>query len=283
MQKTYSKIHKHKYQENRNQQHRNQQHRNQQHKILNSKTWDQLIFLFIIFGMWQLIAKMKIYPEALFPSAFNVLNRLSVMIIKENLFSKILYSLSTVLIALIFSIALALLMVGLSKKYSFLRNGISLLNGIASPLPGIAILPIVILWMGISNRAMLFIMIHAMVWPLLTTLMLSVDRISIQYYRMIKVFRIDNKQVLINIYLRGMLADLLSGIEIAWSRGWRALISVEMIFGIVGSNSGLGWLIYERRMYMDTSGMVAGLIAIALCGIGFERLIRFAQQCEVRS
>lgn len=268
MKKTNSKIHEQK---------------NHEHKILNRKTRDQFIFLFFILTIWQLIATMRIYPDALFPSAFNVLNRLSVMFIKENLFSKILYSLSTVLVALVFSIILALLMVGLSKKYAFLRNGISLLNGIASPLPGIAILPIVILWMGISSRAMLFIMIHAMVWPLMTTMLLSVDRISIQYHRMIKVFRIDSKQKIINIYLRGMVADLLSGIEIAWSRGWRALISIEMIFGIVGSNSGLGWLIYERRMYMDTSGMLAGLIAIALCGIGFERLIRFAQQCEVKS
>ncbi|GAB6108079.1 ABC transporter permease [Fusibacter bizertensis] len=250
------------------------------HKI-NRKTRDQFIFALLIIGIWQFVAEMRVYPEALFPSAITVLDRLGNMLVNEALLGKIFYSLGTVFMTLILSLTLALIMVGLSKKYEFCRNGISLLNGIASPLPGIAVLPIVILWMGISNSALIVIMIHAMVWPLMTTMMLSVDRISNQYGRMIKVFRIDTKVKIVHIYLRGMIPDLLSGVEIAWSRGWRALISIEMIFGIVGSNSGLGWLIYERRMYMDTAGMIAGLIAIALCGIVFERLIRFAQQHEV--
>lgn len=54
-----------------------------------------------------------------------------------------------------------------------------------------------------------------------------------------------------------------------------------MIFGIVGSHSGLGWLIYERRMYMDTAGMLAGLIAIAVCGVLFESVLFKAKRWEV--
>jgi NitT/TauT family transport system permease protein len=46
-----------------------------------------------------------------------------------------------------------------------------------------------------------------------------------------------------------------------------------MIFGIVGAQTGLGWMIYERRMYMDTEGLYAGLIMIAFCGVLFESLI----------
>lgn len=253
--------------------------------LLNSKhkTRDQIIFLLMILGVWEVIVKLKFYPESLFPSVSTVIERLLYMFFHESLISKIIFSLGIVFFALIVSLIIAFGLVCVSKKINFFKNGISLINGIASPLPGVAVLPIVILWMGISSTSMILIMIHAMVWPLYTTLLLSADRLSSQYSRMIKVFRIDFKTMMIQIYLRGMMPDLLSGIEIAWSRGWRALISIEMIFGIVGKNSGLGWLIYERRMYMDTSGMIAGLVAIAMCGTIFERLIHFAQQREVLS
>jgi len=76
-----------------------------------------------------------------------------------------------------------------------------------------------------------------------------------------------------HLYCLGAAEDLRSALGVAWSRGWRALISVEMIFGITGSQSGLGWLLYERRMYMDTAGLYAGLAAVALCGILFETWI----------
>ena len=72
----------------------------------------------------------------------------------------------------------------------------------------------------------------------------------------------------------------MTGLQISWSRGWRALISVEMIFGMVGNQTGLGWLIYERRMYMDTAGLIAGLIAIAICGILFETLFLKVKKTE---
>lgn len=60
--------------------------------------------------------------------------------------------------------------------------------------------------------------------------------------------------------------------KIGWSRAWRAVISAEMIFGTIGSGGGLGWFIYNKRIFMDTPGMYGGVIILMLIGLIVENL-----------
>jgi NitT/TauT family transport system permease protein len=216
----------------------------------------------------------------MFPSLGHVFGRFFELLFYEDLALKALYSIGVVIVAMSISAVLALLLSFMGLKSYYIRYSTELMNTIASPIPGIAILPIVMLWLGVSREAMMLIMIHAMIWPLWMNTALALERIIKRYERMIKAFRIPLKTRVRHIYMEGILPDLIVGLEIAWSRGWRALLSIEMIFGIVGSHSGLGWLIYERRMYMDTAGMFAGLIAIALCGITFESIVFKSKKME---
>ena len=73
--------------------------------------------------------------------------------------------------------------------------------------------------------------------------------------------------------LPASIPQIISGLKIAWARAWRALISAEMLFGITSGKGGLGWYIYDRRIFMDTPGMYAGLMVLVLIGLIFESLI----------
>jgi len=243
----------------------------------------KISFIITLAILWEMVAYSGLYPLALFPKLEMIIVRFVDLVLHDALFLKALYSISIVLVAMVFSLILALMMVALGKRFEYVRVNTEMFSALAGPIPGIAILPIVILWLGISQRAMTVIMIHAMLWPLWTNIVLAVDRINNQYQRMMSAFKIPRLRRIQHIYLQGILPDLIAGLEIAWSRGWRALLSIEMIFGIVGKQSGLGWLIYERRMYMDTAGMLAGLIAIALCGILFESILFRTKKWEAIS
>ncbi len=241
----------------------------------------RLFFISILIIIWELAAHFGPYPDALFPSLVAVVKRLGMLVMEEALLLKALNSISIVLIGMIISALIALTLSLLGIYLPFIKENTKLLNSVASPLPGIALLPIVILWLGLTSKAMMLIMVHAMLWPMVTTLTLALERVHFKYLRLIKVFKIPFWRRISTIYLPGIINDVFAGFEIAWSRGWRTLLSVEMIFGIVGSHSGLGWLIYERRMYMDTAGMLAGLIAIAVCGVLFESVLFKAKRWEV--
>ena len=230
--------------------------------------------------LWEIVAYSGHFPEALFPRLEGIIVRFIDLTLHDQLLLKALYSIMIVLIAMVFSLIIAFIIVALGTRFEYIRVNTELLNAIASPIPGIAILPIIILWLGISQSAMMVIMIHAMLWPLWINIVLAVDRVKLKYHRLMTAFKIPRLRRIRHIYFEGILPDIVAGLEIAWSRGWRALLSIEMIFGIVGKQSGLGWLIYERRMYMDTEGMLAGLIAIALCGILFESILFRTKKME---
>jgi len=245
------------------------------------KVMHKLSFLIILLFAWEVTAYSGTYPEALFPSLEAILVKFYMMVINDNLFGKALYSISIVIASITISLILSVLMIVIGNFSEYFKDNAEVMNSIASPLPGIAILPLVILWFGISRTSMVFIIVHATLWPLWSQLSLSVDRINRRFSRFIHAFKISQRKSFYHVYYLGTKPDLITGLQISWSRGWRALISIEMIFGMVGNQTGLGWLIYERRMYMDTAGLIAGLIAIAICGIFFESLFFRSKTMEV--
>lgn len=237
------------------------------------KRYYRLIFIIGVLFSWEFLARSGIFDQSLFPDMVSVIRRLYELITKESLLIKTAYSISLVLISMIASLLLSTVLIIFGRKYDWIGTNIELMNSIASPLPGIAILPLVILWIGVRQEAMFFIMIHATLWPMWRQLSLGVDRLNKRFKRFEKAFGLSPLRRFYHIYCLGITDDLLAAMSVSWSRGWRALISVEMIFGIVGTQTGLGWMIYERRMYMDTEGLYAGLIMIAFCGVLFESLI----------
>jgi NitT/TauT family transport system permease protein len=227
------------------------------------------VFIIALLAIWEIAARSGRFPDALFPGLMDILKSFIDLIINGELIMKTAYSIGIVFLAMAISLVLAVALVAISRVSGYAREFILLLQSILSPLPGIAVLPIVILWLGVSRTSMVLIMVHATLWPLWSQLDLSIERLSTRYGRFMEAFRLDRKTRFWHVYVQGSAEDLKSSLGISWSRGWRALISV----GMVGSRTGLGWLIFERRMYMDTPGLLAGLVTIAICGILFESLL----------
>jgi NitT/TauT family transport system permease protein len=238
-----------------------------------NKLMARVAFMIALLAIWEIIARSGRFPDALFPGLMDILKSFIDLLKNGELIMKTAYSIGVVFLAMAISLVLAAGLAVISRVSGYARELLLLLQSILSPLPGIAVLPIVILWLGVSRTSMVLIMVHATIWPLWSQLDLSIERLGTRYGRFMEAFRLDRKTRFWHIYVQGSAEDLKSSLGISWSRGWRALISVEMVFGMVGTRTGLGWLIFERRMYMDTPGLLAGLVTIAICGILFESLL----------
>lgn len=249
-------------------------------KMCTQKKFMQISFVLLLLMIWEIVARLEIYPKAMFPSLEVVFVKLMSMISTGELITQAIYSISIVIVTMCLSLVIGLMAVAASTSSRYIRVNIELLNATLGPIPGVAVLPFIILWFGISQTSMNLIMIHAMVWPIWLTLMLSKDKLDQKYSKLMRAFKVKSNYKWMHVYLQGMVPDIITALEIAWGRGWRTLLSVEMIFGIVGDQSGLGWLVYERRMYMDTAGMLSGLLVIALCGIIFESLLFKSKRLE---
>lgn len=238
------------------------------------------VFIGVFLVMWQLLATSGLYSSALLPTVDSVFRVLIQEVMNGELTMAIAYSFWVIFKGLLISLALSIILVGLSRINSWLDEWVSFLITIAHPLPGIAILPLVILWFGIGEKAVLFVVVHSMVWPMTLTINAEVLKLYDKHSRLSKAFNLSKVSSALNIYVMGTLPAVLTGTRIAWSRGWRAFISAEMIFGIVANRSGLGWYLFEQRVYMNAAGLFAGIIAIVICGVLVEEILfKKAEQC----
>jgi NitT/TauT family transport system permease protein len=68
----------------------------------------------------------------------------------------------------------------------------------------------------------------------------------------------------------GALPYILTGLRLGLAQAWRILVGVEMLAAVPW---GLGWLIFGAREFLNTDVMLAGIAAIAVIGIGLEKLV----------
>jgi len=235
------------------------------------KTWvRRLLLLIVIMIVWELLYMCKVFPELLFPSLIDILSSIYKAIMKENLFGKTINSLTLLIKGFGLGISLASLLSMIAMANAFCKEIVEDIVLIAHPIPGIAIFPICILWFGIGEGSIVFIVIHSVVWTLTLNMTLGFNSIPRIYKEIGKSMGLNRFYMIKDIYIPGAFIHILTGIKIGWSRAWRVVISAELVFGVMGVNSGLGWFILYKRNLLDISGMFAVIVVIVVIGIVVE-------------
>lgn len=220
--------------------------------------------------IWQGVYWTGMYSPLIFPSLGTILHALGRDFMEGALIEQFIYSMRLVIEGLLLSIVLGLGIALIARSSSVFRSGIDLLISLAHPLPGVALLPLIILWAGIGEGAVLFIIVHSVLWPFLVSLFGALDRLPQTQQEVADNYEIFGWRRLIWVDLPGSFPGFLSGMKIGWSRAWRALISAEMIFGATSGSGGIGWYLFQKRVFMDTAGLFAGLLVIMMIGILIE-------------
>ncbi len=190
-----------------------------------------------------------------------------------NLVQQSLYSVGMIGAALVISTVLAVVLALLSTWSRVLESLIDTLTTLAHPLPGLALLPLIIMWFGTGTGAVTAIVVHSALWPVLVNLISGFKSMPHIYGDIGRSLSMSPGAITMEIRLRASLAYLISGLKIGWARGWRAFISAEMVFGAVGAKGGIGWYILTQRTFMNTAGLFAGIILVIIIGMLVEDVL----------
>lgn len=232
-----------------------------------------LIYLLVIFGIWQAVYLSGKFPKMLFPSAEEIFKSLFTEIADGSMLVKVFFSLKLIVIGMGISIVLTVILTLLAVFSPTVKSLISSLISVFDPLPGIALLPVAILWVGIGDKAIIFVMIHSILWPMLLNIIGGFNTVPLIYRDVGRSIGLKGIKMVLGVYIPASVPSILTGFKTGWSRAWRALISAEMVFGATGTVGGLGWDIYMKRSYLDMPGMFASLIVIMVIGIVVENVI----------
>jgi len=241
--------------------------------MLNNKYLQRVIWFVLFALIWQMVALSGWFSPLIFPSLKIILQTLYNSLVNGELIKQVVFSLTLIIQGLLFSLIIALTMALLSQVSDIFATLLDTLIAIAHPLPGIALMPLVLIWFGAGRTAIIVIIIHSVLWPLVLNLITGFRSIP-EIYRLVgKNYGLSIVKIMWHIMAPASLPYFLAGLKIGWARAWRALISAEMLFGAAGSFGGLGWYIFKKRVFFDIPGVFAGIIVIIIIGILVEDLI----------
>ena len=236
-----------------------------------------VIFLAAIIIGWQVVYQAGVFPEVSFPSLGKIGSELIEGIKSGALTKAALFSVTIILEGLIIGVILTFIMCALSIAFKPVYTIYNTLIATFDTLPGIALMPLMLVWIPNLNIVIIVLMIHGVLWPMSRSVLDGYNSTPKIYTEIGQNIGLNGWGLIKGIYLPSSLPFIISGLKTGWARAWRALISAEMIFGTIGGGlQGIGWFIHMERIKVNIAGIIASLLVILLIGIIVEYGI-FAQ------
>ncbi len=162
--------------------------------------------------------------------------------------------------------ALGLLM-GWSKR---LRRVFDPIVAASHPLPKIAVLPLLLIILGIGESAKITAIALAAFFPMLINAMAGVQEIHPAHFELARGYGANRLQIFLRVVLPASLPMVMAGVRLAMNVAWLVTIAVE----IVAASSGLGSMIWMARETMHTEEIYAALVVISLIGVCANWVLR---------
>ena len=156
-----------------------------------------------------------------------------------------------------------------------------LLTSMLNPLPSIAILPLAILWFGLSETALIVVIANAVTWPIAINVSMGFRTVNPTILAVGRNIGLRGWRLVRDVLLPAALPHIISGLKTGWAFGWRTIIAAELVFGVAGGGGGLGNYINKSRYFLEIPEVFAGLVTIALIGIALEWVFTLVERRTV--
>lgn len=161
------------------------------------------------------------------------------------------------------------------------RIGEYLIDGpvqIKRAIPTLALIPILMLWLGIGEGMKITTIALIALVPIYIQTHDCLRSIDNRYLELSETLGVTRWEFIRHVVLPGSLPGFLLGLRFAVTSSWLALVVVEQ----VNSISGIGYMIELARTYGQTEIIVVGLALYAILGLGSDWLVRLLQRKVLR-
>ena len=241
-------------------------------KIFNNAAVRKGILLVLLATIWQVYASALENP-LLFPKFSDTISAFYDNIKNGVLLQRGWFSIKVLLMGYFSGMFLASVLTALAITSRVGNDLLETLTAMFNPLPAIALLPLALIWFGLGNGSLVFVLIHSVLWPVALNTHSGFLSVS-QTMRMVgRNYGLTGPRYVMKILIPAAFPNILTGMKIGWAFAWRTLIAAELVFGVSSGSGGLGWYIFERKNQLLIADVFAGLLTVILFGLAVENLI----------
>jgi NitT/TauT family transport system permease protein len=232
----------------------------------------KLVLLAVLAVAWELAARWT-GNDLLLPGFVQTARALADGVVSGDLLRYVGVSLWTLLQGYAAGVAGAFALTTLAMSTRVGRDVLETLTAMLNPLPAIALLPLALLWFGLGQGSLVFVLMHSVLWPLALATYAGFRAVPETLRMAGRNYGLGSFAIVTRILVPAALPAILSGLKIGWAFAWRTLIAAELVFGTTSGKGGLGWYIYQSRNELFTDRVFAGLAAVIAIGLLFEHLV----------
>ena len=241
-------------------------------RVYQNATARRILVIVILALAWQIYGTAAENP-LMFPTLTNTLAALYEGLKSGVIVQRVFISMQTLLMGYALGIAIAALLTGLAMTSLIGASLLETLTAMFNPLPSIALLPLALLWFGLGQFSLLFVLLHAVTWVVAMNTYAGFLSISPTLRMVGRNYGLGSMAYIWRILVPAAFPSILSGLKIGWAFAWRTLVAAELVFGVSSGRGGLGWYIYENKNILQIANVFAGLLTVILIGLLVDTIL----------
>jgi NitT/TauT family transport system permease protein len=230
------------------------------------------IILAVIAAAWEAYAR-RLNNPLLVPTFSATLEAFQAGIASGDIPQKVSNSVVLLLKGYAIGLSLAMVFTALAMMSKLGNDLLETLTSAFNPLPAIALLPLALIWFGLGDASIMFVLVHSVLWAVALNTHSGFRSVSNTMRMVGRNYGLKGPRFVAKILIPAAFPSILTGLKIGWAFAWRTLIAAELVFGVSSGKGGLGWYIYENKNMLDIPAVFAGLFTVILIGLVVENLI----------
>lgn len=222
-----------------------------------------------LFLTWEITVRLHIWPSYIFPSPQRVATVWADLLMSGELLPGVLVSVRRLVSGFALAVVVgSLIGLGLARNKNLKQIFGGLILGLQT-LPSICWLPLALLWFGLNEKAILFVVVMGAVLSITVAVEGAVRTIPPIYLRVGRMFKLSRFNIYRRIIIPAMLPNFVTGLKQGWAFAWRSLMAGEMLF----ITAGLGQLLMIGRELNNIAQVMAIMLTIVLLGLVIDIFI----------
>ena len=246
--------------------------------LFNSPSVRRISFFVIVLLAWQMAAWFGPWPSYIFPSPLSVAQTLVRGFQNGTFIVGIVTSMQRLLIGFAISAVIGLALGLALGRIRLLDETVGALVLGLQALPSICWLPLALLWFGLSETAILFVVVMGALLSITLATEAGVKNTPPLYLRAARNLGARGWKMYALVILPAALPAIITGMKLGWSFAWRSLMAGELLY----VSFGLGHLLNIGRELNDMSQVIAVMLVIIAIGLIVDRLIFVPIESRVR-
>ncbi len=166
--------------------------------------------------------------------------------------------------------------VALALAAGLTRTGEALIDSLVQikrAIPTLALIPLVIIWLGIGEAMKVFLIFTSVLVPIYINTHAALKSMDIGHVELAQTLGLTRGEFIRKVALPGALPGFFTGLRLAVALCWTALVVLELI----NTQTGIGYLMNRARDWGQTDIIVVGILIYAVLGLASDAVVRFLE------